>query len=63
MNKFVIGQRVILPANPEEEWPEERGVVIGVQAITTYVYMVQVPDGVDGLREVSEDDMLAEDAQ
>lgn len=62
MNKFREGQRVILPANVEEGWPEERGTVLGGD---DGVYVVRVDvygsaEDPDGLREVSEEDMRAE---
>jgi len=46
--------RVVLPAKPEEGWPEESGHVVEVEDDGTYVVQADGPlePGDDGLREV-----------
>jgi hypothetical protein len=56
--KFKVGDRVILPANLEEGWSEERGKIIGDDNIDNDVVMVEIDRRFrtseldDGLREV-----------
>lgn len=64
---FKVGDRVILPANAEEGWPEERGEVIEVQDQAQWPGMLVVGvdeeylgndgDDDDGIREVHENDV------
>ena len=58
--KFKEGDRVILPANAEEGWVKERGVVLGVD-MRSETIIVELDkdcwhdDDVDGLREMGFD--------
>ena len=63
---FKKGQRVILKADKEEGWSEERGVIDGKSGRTTWIVRVDLayimpslPDDMfdDGLREVTADQM------
>ena len=64
MASFRPGDRVILAADPEEGWPEERGEVQGKSGKTTWIVQVDEEfrqDGFDdGLREVTADQMSKE---
>ena len=66
--KFKKHNKVILKANIEEGWPEEKGVVIEVQNQNEYpgMYIVQIietpfkmEESDDGIREVHEDNLIA----
>lgn len=58
--RFNKGQRVTLPANRKEGWPEERGFIEEVEAAPHEgMYIVRVDEkfrsrGDDGIREVHE---------
>lgn len=64
MKKFREGQRVILKADPDEGWPEQRGVVDGPSGKTTYIITVdkkyREDKYDDGLRECYYEDLEAE---
>jgi len=62
VRKFKVGQKVVLPANPAEGWPEERGVIEGPSGPSTWVVRME-PDfaaGDDRLREVATTDIHKE---
>lgn len=61
--RYHEGQRVILKANEEEGWPEERGVIDGPSGRKMWVVTVDKKfrePGDDGLREIHEDGLEAE---
>lgn len=72
---FVVGDRVILPANEEEGWTEERGTVIALndqysasdpRSINNHMIVVEIDekyreeDDFDGLRECGDDQVERE---
>ena len=66
--KFKENDRVILPANKEEGWVEERGIVIDIPSREyPHMYGVQIDDIYkvdefdDGIREVHGDDIRREE--
>ena len=65
IESFGEGQRVILLANEEEGWPEERGIVVEYEGDDTYI--VAVDDkyrdgpGDDGIREIMVEFLAAEE--
>ena len=60
---FLEGQRVILPANKEEDWPEEQGVIVEYEGDEMYIVEVDrkylMDDEDDGIREVHADAIVA----
>ena len=64
---FVEGARVVLPENPEEGWPRERGVILDVEELlwgTSVIVQVdkqyRTGDLDDGLREVTAEQITIE---
>jgi hypothetical protein len=62
MGRFKIGQRVVLPARPEEDMVEEHGVVHAEEGDGWWLVRVDAPlyAGDDRVREVQADDMQLE---
>lgn len=64
MAKFKEGDRVVLPANVEEGWPEERGTVQGAELNGTLCVVLDAlyreSEADDLLREVLAEDVVLE---